>query len=142
MSVTCFTYGFPTSDAPSPRGTTRIWPRCINGEPGSFGHECGDPAGYIGLRPEGGHACFCSACKEHGAEARRYSHWQSLPMMGQRDDGAVSTTARAFILTLPGDAGSDWSVRTWASTPEQAARQVCDWQGIPTRFVRGVRPNQ
>jgi hypothetical protein len=60
--------------------------------------------------------------------------------MGQADNAAEATTARAFIVTLPGDAGSDWTVLTWATTAEQAARQVCDWQGTPTHFVRAIRP--
>ena len=59
--------------------------------------------------------------------------------MGQGDSAAEANTARAFIVTLPSDAGSDWTVRTWASTAEQAARQVCDCQGIPMHFVRAVR---
>jgi len=59
--------------------------------------------------------------------------------MGPGEPSADAITARAFIKTLPGDAGSDWTVSTWASTAEQAARQVCDWQGIPTQFVRAVR---
>jgi hypothetical protein len=60
--------------------------------------------------------------------------------MGQGDSAADAIIARAFIVTLPGDAGSDWTVRTWASTAEQATRQVCDWQGIATHFVRAVKP--
>lgn len=139
MSMTCFPYGFPTGHAPSPRGSLRSWPRCTNAEPGSYGHECGEAAGFISLRSDGGQACFCSACKEHGYEARRYSHWLALPTMGQGDNAA--TAVCAFIVTLPGDSGSDWTVRTWASTAEQAAQQVCAWQGIPTQFVRGVRPD-
>jgi len=74
MSVTCFPYGFPTSYAPLARGSSRIWPRCTNAEPGSFSHECGDPADFIGSKSDGVQACFCSACREHGAAARRYSH--------------------------------------------------------------------
>jgi hypothetical protein len=64
-----------------------------------------------------------------------------LPAIGQGDSVAEAITARAFIVTLPGDAGSDWAVLTWASTAEQATRQVCDWQGIPMHFVRAVRPD-
>jgi len=141
MSMTCLPYGFPTVYAPTPRDSTRIWPRCTNAEPGSYGHECCEPAGFIGSKAEGGQACFCSACKAHESEAQRYSHWQALPAMEQGISAAEATTARAFIVTLPGDAGSDWTVRTWASTADQAARQVCDWQGIPTQFVRAVRPD-
>ena len=139
MSMTCFPYGFPTGYATSPRGSSRIWPRCTNAEPGSYGHECGEPAGFIGSRADGGQSCFCSACKAQGSEARRYSDWQALRTMGQ---GGSAAKAHAFTITLPGDAGSDWTVHTWASTAEQAARQVCDWQGIPTHFVRAVRPDE
>ena len=141
MSMTCFPYGFPTGYAPSPRCSTQIWPRCTNAEPGSYGHECGEPAGFIGSRADEGQACFCSACRERGFEARRYSDWQALPTIGQGDEATEATAVRAFTVVLPGDAGSSWTVRTWASTPEQAARQVCDWQGIPAHFVRAVRPN-
>ena len=59
--------------------------------------------------------------------------------MGQGDSAAEAIAALAFMVTLPGDAGSDWTVRTWASTAKQAGRQVCDWQSIPTYFVRAVR---
>jgi hypothetical protein len=83
MSMTCFPYGFPTGYAPSPRGSSRIWPRCTNAEPGSYGHECGEQAGFIGSRADGGQSCFCSACKAQGSEARRYSDWQALPTMAQ-----------------------------------------------------------
>ena len=141
MSMTCFPYGFPTGYAPSPRGSSQIWPRCTNAETGSYGHECGEPASFIASKVDETQACFCSACKAHGSEARRYADWQALPTMGQPDNAAAATAVRAFIVTLPGDAGSDWTVRTWASTAEQAARQVCDWQGIPTHFVRAIRPD-
>ena len=140
MSMTCFPYRFPTGYAPSPGGSSRIWPRCTNTEPGSYGHECGERAGFIGSGADGGQSCFCSACKAQGSEARRYSHWQAMSKKAQGDNAAEAITALAFIVTLPGDAGSDWTVRTWASTADQATRQVCDWQGIPTHFVRAVRP--
>jgi hypothetical protein len=39
MSKTCFPYSFPTGCAPSPRGSSRIWPRCTTAEPGSYDHE-------------------------------------------------------------------------------------------------------
>ena len=139
MSMTCFPYGFPTGYAPSPRGSSRIWPRCTNAEPGSYGHECGEAAGFIGSRADGGQSCFCATCKAQGSEARHYADWQALPTMGQGDSAAEANTARAFIVTLPGDAGTDWAVRTWATTADQASRQVCDWQGIPTHFVRSIR---
>ncbi len=112
MSKTSFPYGFPAGYASSPRGSSRIWPRCTNAEPGSYGQESGEPAGFIGSKAEGGKACFCSACKAHGSEARRYAHWQAMPAMEQADNAAEAAMARAFIVTLSGDAGSDWTVRT------------------------------
>ena len=36
MYMTCFPYGFPTGYAPASRGSSRIWPRCTNAEPGSY----------------------------------------------------------------------------------------------------------
>ena len=95
MSKTCFPYGVPKGNAPSPRGRSRFWPRCTNAEPGSYGHECGEPAGFIGSGADGGQSCFCSACKAHGAEARRYSDWQALPLMGQGESATEASTARA-----------------------------------------------
>ena len=94
MSMTCFSYGFPTRNALWPRGNSRIWPRCTNAEPGSYGHECVEPAGFIASNADGGQACFCSACKAHGSEARRYAHWQALPVMGQ-GESAAEAIARA-----------------------------------------------
>ena len=83
MSMTYFPYGFPTGYALSPRGSSRIWPRCTNAEPGSYGHECGEPVGFIGSGADGSQSCFCSACKALGSEARQYSDWQALPVMGR-----------------------------------------------------------
>ena len=96
MSMTCFSYGFPAGYALSPRRTSRIWQRCTNAEPGSYSHECGDPAGFIGSKADGGQACFCFACKEHGTEARRFIRWQALPTVGQGVDWAETTAARAL----------------------------------------------
>ncbi len=48
MAATCFPYGFPTGHSRVNPAIGRIWPRCINAEPGTFGHECGQPAAFIG----------------------------------------------------------------------------------------------
>ena len=74
MSVTCFPYGFPTSYSRPPRGVDRPWPRCINAEPGTFGHECGAVAGFVGTKADGFQAAFCEACRVTGFESRG-SHW-------------------------------------------------------------------
>lgn len=66
MSMTCFPYGFPTGYALSPRGSSRIWPRCTNAEPGSYGQECGEPAGFIGSRADGGQSCSVPPARRKG----------------------------------------------------------------------------
>lgn len=61
MAATCFPYGFPTSYSRPHEGLSRFWPRCVNSEPGTFGHECGQPAVFIGTKPASGfQACFCA----------------------------------------------------------------------------------
>ena len=79
MAATCFPYGFPTELSWPHPALGRLWPRCVNAEPGTFGHECGAPAIFIGTRIEGGtDASFCAECKEQGHEARRYGGWLQL----------------------------------------------------------------
>ena len=45
--------------------------RCVNAEPGTYGHECGKPATWIGTTATGWQGCYCDHCKEHGHEGRR-----------------------------------------------------------------------
>ena len=52
--------------------------KCTNAEPGSFGHECGKPASWIGKKGSGFKACFCDECKVHGYEARNMIEWRPL----------------------------------------------------------------
>lgn len=81
MAATSFPYGFPTGYSRPYTLLGRLWPRCVNAEPGTFGHECGTPALFIGTRPAiGFQACFCADCKERGQDARQYGHWQALEM--------------------------------------------------------------
>jgi len=56
--------------------------RCVNAEPGTYGHECGKPAAKIGSRPhEMGRffACYCNDCAEHGSEAVKCTEWHEIP---------------------------------------------------------------
>ncbi len=46
--------------------------KCHNSEPGTFNHECGKPATWIGIRRNGFRSGFCDQCKDHGAEAKQY----------------------------------------------------------------------
>lgn len=52
--------------------------KCHNAEPGSFGHECGRPAEWIGELPNGSRPGFCGECKERGWEARGVIRWELL----------------------------------------------------------------
>ena len=44
--------------------------QCINVDPGTYGHECGKPAAWIGVSPTGFRACCCDFHRHHGAEFR------------------------------------------------------------------------
>lgn len=84
MAATCFPYGFPTSHTRVDPALGRPWPRCINAEPGTFGHECGKSAAFIGTKlGTGAQACFCGEYKECGDEARGFGEWQVLDGAGQ-----------------------------------------------------------
>jgi hypothetical protein len=43
---------------------------CHNAEQGTFGHECGKPATWIGTQETGFRSGFCDDCKAHGWEAK------------------------------------------------------------------------
>jgi hypothetical protein len=77
----------------APDGATREWNgtyedveintgatdgRCHNAEPGTFNHECGKPATFIGTRSDGFMTGFCDACKSNGWEASSYGHWGKI----------------------------------------------------------------
>lgn len=53
--------------------------RCHNAEIGTFGHECGQPADWIGTKPNGFRSGFCNRCHAHGSEARSYTVWHRAP---------------------------------------------------------------
>jgi hypothetical protein len=53
---------------------------CHNAELGTYNHECGKPAKWLGIYPNGRFAMgFCDACRQLGYEARTVSEWQPLP---------------------------------------------------------------
>lgn len=52
--------------------------KCHNAQPGSFGHECGEPATWIGTKSSGYRSGFCDRCKEHGFEARAFAAWERI----------------------------------------------------------------
>lgn len=53
--------------------------KCHNSNPGTYGHECGKPATWIGVKPNGFGSGFCDECKAHGYEAKAYTVWEKLP---------------------------------------------------------------
>lgn len=48
---------------------------CHNAEPGTYGHECGKPAVWIGTDAKGFASGFCDDCKQHGWESRQFTSW-------------------------------------------------------------------
>ena len=51
---------------------------CHNAQPGTFGHECGKPAKWVGTKENGFQCGFCNDCKETGHEARQYGNWTAF----------------------------------------------------------------
>jgi hypothetical protein len=49
---------------------------CHNSEPGTYNHECGRPAIWIGTDANGWQSGFCDECKRHGFEARLVIKWE------------------------------------------------------------------
>ena len=52
--------------------------RCINVNPGTFGHECNKPANNVGIKASGFRAMFCDQCRATGHEARDIQGWTKL----------------------------------------------------------------
>jgi hypothetical protein len=56
--------------------------RCHNSEPGTFNHECGKPATWIGIRRRDNFRMgFCDGCKERGYEAKSFQTWVRPPVV-------------------------------------------------------------
>lgn len=65
--------------------------KCHNSEPGTFNHECGKPANWIGTNANGFKSGFCSECKESGYEARTVVRWET------REQAASRAALRAML---------------------------------------------
>lgn len=50
--------------------------KCHNAEKGTFGHECGKPAQWVGFTDRGWGACYCDDCKQNGYEAGQKVRWE------------------------------------------------------------------
>jgi hypothetical protein len=53
--------------------------RCHNAEPGTYGHECGKPAVWIGTKATGFRSGFCLRCRAEGWERHGYVTWEPHP---------------------------------------------------------------
>lgn len=49
--------------------------RCTNANRGTFNHECGRPAVWLGTQPSGHRQAFCAECKANGDEAASVVAW-------------------------------------------------------------------
>jgi hypothetical protein len=52
---------------------------CHNANPGTFGHECGKQAVWVGTKANGYQSGFCDECRHHGYEARFFVNWEVIP---------------------------------------------------------------
>lgn len=55
---------------------------CHNSNRGTFNHECGKPALWIGTNASGWQCGFCDDCKEHGHESSKMVTW--TPVHGMK----------------------------------------------------------
>jgi len=53
--------------------------KCHNANPGTYGHECGKPAQWIGTSSSGFRAGYCVKCRATGSEARQCVAWEPAP---------------------------------------------------------------
>jgi hypothetical protein len=51
---------------------------CHNAEPGTYGHECGKPAKFLGTAANGMTSGFCADCQKWGYEAKGRTNWRSV----------------------------------------------------------------
>lgn len=54
--------------------------RCHNAQRGTFNHECGKPAVWLGTKASGFQSGFCDWCRHHGDEAVEFKTWESIPV--------------------------------------------------------------
>lgn len=50
--------------------------KCHNANAGTYGHECGNPATWIGVSRSGFRCGYCDHCKNHGDEGMRCTSWE------------------------------------------------------------------
>jgi hypothetical protein len=79
--------------------------KCHNSEPGTYNHECGRPAVWIGENAKGFRSGFCDDCRHHGHEAKRVQRWTRMtagPMdYPARDPVALTALAAEHVRLSP-----------------------------------------
>ena len=50
--------------------------KCHNANAGTFNHECGRPATWIGQKANGFRSGFCDYCQKHGDERTGIVKWE------------------------------------------------------------------
>ena len=83
--------------------------KCNNAEPGTYGHECGQPAQWTATNKQGHTAGFCDQCKNTGTETKRYSNWAEY-----KTDPAISPTC---IHGKGFKCRQCWPIQYWRTNP-------------------------
>lgn len=132
--MTGFPYGFPTSYS-RPFSGGIIWPRCVNAEPGTFGHECGKPATCVGTNHEtGAQAALCDHCAMNGSEGRKLGNLQSLGVAPVAVGSYVTVTDAACAYA--GHCAQVLSVTHYPPQPTPIALvKVRPWNGAHVTFA-------
>jgi hypothetical protein len=69
--------------------------KCHNANHGTYGHECGKPATWIGRKASGFESGFCDHCRQHGDEAREFASFRPIvPFVDVCNETAYGTTTR------------------------------------------------
>jgi hypothetical protein len=108
--------------------------KCHNAQPGTFGHECGKPATWIGTKSSGFRCGFCDECKEHGAEARLCRQWERVAPVrkpGPHHNALLAWDKRASAGYLPG-----WFIGSEGENGEH----LRDTSGWPYSLYRKADP--
>jgi hypothetical protein len=77
--------------------------KCHNANYGTYGHECGKPATWIGVTKKGFRSGYCSTCKQYGDEARSCVSWEPatpVPTDTCLETAYVTTTRLSFQIRV------------------------------------------
>ena len=104
--------------------------KCHNAQPGTYGHECGKPAIWVGENRNGFRCGYCADCKRNGYEARGVVSWQPYNLAHEvslvvnrehkNERGIVDETAMRTLFDTVALPAAD-RVRIWRAVTEAAA---------------------